>query len=124
MKCEITFDNGSPGGCFLSTGELEISDNSFALNYETDWDKCFLSYSDGKVFNRRRGIVALDMRFSEGEETACSLGDDGLCGTFPVYTNKILLAKTGGRINLKLIYNIGGEDFTLEITAAVIQEKR
>lgn len=116
MKCNVTINNGK-AGTFTSRGELNLGVKGFGLFYETDGDKCVLTYANGVLTQERFGGVQLKMIFAQGKETECTLGEGGLSGTFNVYTDKIYIVNDDRSVTVTLTYVCAGESVTLQIIA-------
>ncbi|MDE6505297.1 MAG: DUF1934 domain-containing protein [Clostridia bacterium] len=117
MKCKISLDNGK-NGVFTARGDLNFGAEGFALFYELDGDKCLLTYKNGTIVQERRGNVTMKMVFSQGKQTECTLGEGGLSGSFPVFTNKIQIENDPKSVDIKLYYNCAGESVALHVFAA------
>ena len=117
MKCEVILNNGKPDGYFATKGELHFNELGFGLSYDLDGDKCFLTYKNGSIVQKRSGSVPMLLSFKVGQETSCVLGMGAASGSFPVFTNKIEVKNDDKSVEIKLNYTCGGENINLEITA-------
>ncbi len=117
MNCTVTIDNGKTDGRFVSKGKLGFGAEGFTVFYQLDGDKCMLTYSGGRVVQERRGRVPMVMRFTQGKQTECTLGDGTNTGSFPVFTDKIEIKNDDKSVSVKLFYTLAGEFVTLSITA-------
>jgi len=118
MNCKVIISRGKErGGEFASQGNLQTCEKGFRLDYRIESDGCTLLY-DGKTLKQnRRGNANIEMTFTEGEETFCTLGEGGLCGTMPVYTDVLAVTRGRGGVKVKLNYECGGERVDLVLTA-------
>lgn len=114
MKCKVKI---SGNGEYWCVGEIERGENGFKLSYYLDGDECSLDYAGGRLTQKRRGNLCMEITFSEGAETSCRIEDGGLSGMIPVYTNSLTVSDDCGKIEIAINYDFGGERVLLSITA-------
>lgn len=118
MNCKVIVSSGSGrGGAFSSQGKLQIEENGFCLNYKIEGDSCSLSYDGKTLMQKRSGNVCIEMSFVKGEQTECLIGEGGLSGSMPVFTNSLSVVSGKGGVKVKINYDCGGERVDLILTA-------
>ena len=115
MKCKVILKN-SDGGEFFSDGDVEYFENGFNLLYKIGSDDGKIILKNGELTQERSGSVALKMLFKCGEQTQCTLGEGEMQGSFPVYTQNLTVEYLKEATQIFLIYYLGEERMTLEIS--------
>lgn len=105
-------------------GEVDIGRDTLLLNYSLDGDSCSLKLKNGKVEQYRKGLQSIHIEFKKNEFTKCVIGDDGLCGSYQIFTKNLDFKIYTNGFKIMLEYESGGdkENINLVLTA-YIKEK-
>lgn len=117
MKCNVILDNGA--AVFTAAGTLEYADAGFRLSYGLDGDNCLLVYDGKKLYESRRGSLCLEMTFSAGEKTTCTLSDGAAEGSFPLFTHSLAVTENPNGFEISVRYDFSGEITELKITVKI-----
>ena len=114
---KITF-NSSTGETPCADGVLgEWYDGGFFLEYFYCGDCCSIAYDGKSLTQSRAGTTNLKIEVIEHKNTLCTLSECGGVGEIPVFTKSLRVWDTPAGKMIKIVYNLGGEDIRLEISA-------
>lgn len=121
MKCKVRISSSGSNwkDNVLSLGEFNENGGRITVSYKINGDKCELVYSDKKAVQKRSGEQNVEMTFSAGETTFCSLGSGSFCGGFDIFTNSVVFDKKDNGFEILLDYMSGDENIKLAFTVVV-----
>lgn len=127
MNCKVILKSQSDNFSeqVKSSGRITEENGRVTVDYAIDGDKCRIVISKEGVIQRREGSVCVSVRFVEGRETVCTVGTEGLSGSYKIFTERIEYSRKRGGLGLKLCYLSGeeGERITINLGVIIAREQ-
>lgn len=122
-ECRLAITSRGEGwkSDIIVPARVEIAQDCVQAYYVLDGDECAFTYSRGRAEQTRKGSVNIRMSFVCGRRTACILGEGGLSGGYPVFTDRLdcLIRERGFMARIDYRSGNDGERVTVSLRALI-----